>query len=266
MTFRFAFALVRGVSIALLALVFTACGGKADPTPTPTSSATERPTPPPDVPGTPLPGEVTAGEIADRIRAAWGTVKTIRITRTSTITIPVASPVTSPVASPVAIGQNAVIDEIVLPDRHRVTIIEGGSVLGEIVAVDGRIYVRGSLVPGMPAARESGWHVIDLSSGATPTPLSSTFASLLQPPVPPFSQLTEQERGRIARPAGEVTVNGRTCRAFTIPASTMTGERIEVTVSLDASDRPCSITTRAGSTETVAVYEYNLPLVIDSPS
>jgi hypothetical protein len=62
-----------------------------------------------------------------------------------------------------------------------------------------------------------------------------------------------------------VVVNGRACAAYVIADTTMTGERIEVTIALGVDDLPCSITTRAGSTEIVTVYEYNVPLEIAAP-
>src|SRR5919112_1633607 len=123
------------VAVVLLA-VLAGCGGMPEATPT---------TPPetaPSVeervatPGTPASAELTLGELAGRVDAAWPAVHSYRITFTGStsamstglgtpvarpMATPGATPVTTPGATPVARprGTFVSIREVVLPERQR---------------------------------------------------------------------------------------------------------------------------------------------------
>jgi hypothetical protein len=270
-----------GLLIACLACVplLAACGDDSSPapesTPSPTplltlstaaAGATETETAPAS---SPAPGEVTVGHIADRIAAAWPAVRTFRTTLQTTTLSPLASPVASPVASPAAgIVQLTIVDEAIQPDRRHRIQSDDGQVVSEMVLVDGVVYLRGVELPGAtPVAPDpSAWATLDPATISEESPYRSLYEGMSAPLLAPYSGLSEDERDRSARPVGTVSVGGRSCEAFQVADTTLTGERIDVVIAIGEDNLPCSIETRAGSSVTVTTFEYNLSLTIEPPN
>jgi hypothetical protein len=211
-------------------------------------------------------GGLTVGDLADRMAAAWSGVKTYRtVFTTSAHAGGTPNAGASPVASPV-VGLE-VIDEVVVPDRKHRIYKQGGTSSSEFIAVDGKVYARGPLAAGLkPATPSSGdWVVVDPAAVNQTTPLGQLVTTLAAPAVPPYSDLSESRRNRTATPLGDVGVAGRTCTAYGIVDTTATGEPIDVILALGPDDLPCSIETRAGGTDNITVFTFNLPLTINAP-
>jgi hypothetical protein len=236
--------------LILTGLLLTACGGDS---PAPTATA-------PPVDG------LTVGHLADRMAAAWPGVKTYRTVFTTSAHAggtPRAG--ASPVASPEA-GLE-VIDEVIAPDRKHRVYKQGGAVSSEFIAVDNKVYARGPLAAGLePATPAAGdWVVVDPAAANLATPLGQLVRALAAPAAPPYSELSESRRNRSATPVGEVNVNGHTCAAYGIADTTATGEPINVILALGPDDLPCSFETRAGGTDNVTTFTFNVPLTINPP-
>jgi hypothetical protein len=263
-----------------------ACGNEGTSTPTPAPSPTpilDLRTPSPaggaalgiDA-GSPIPGHLTVGELADRIAAAWTNVESYRTTFTTTGTTlnvspmasPVASPATSPVGSPVATTVSiTVVDDVILPDRRHRTERANGQIASEFILVDGAVYVRGIDMPGAtPVTDSDGWVAIDPAAIQPDSPYYELVMTMTAPPAPPYSGLSTDERDRVAHPLGEVSVDGRSCRAYRIADATLTGEPIDVVISIGDDDLPCSIETRVGDSVNTTSFEFNLTLDIEPPT
>jgi hypothetical protein len=215
---------------------------------------------------TPAPGELTVGQLADRIAVAWKGVKTYRTTF-QTIPPSDASPIASPIASPVAVPPAfTAVDEVVLPDRRHYAQLSDGRPVMELILADGVVYARGVVVPGAtPTAETLPWVTLDPAKLDAGSLYRTLFDRMTAPITPPYSGLSTAERERIARPAGAITVGDRTCQAYRIADTTMTGERIEVVLAIGADDLPCSIETRVASSDSITTFEYNLPITIAAP-
>jgi hypothetical protein len=270
-----------GLLTALLACVplLVACGDDSSPapesTPSPTAvlslstaaaGAIETKTAPVS---SPAPGEVTVGQIADRIAAAWPAVRTFRTTLQTTTLSPLASPVASPAASPAAgIVQLTIVDEAIQPGRRHRVQSDNGQVVSEMILVDGLVYLRGVEIPGAtPVATDpTVWATLDPAALSAESPYRSLYEGMSAPILAPYAGLSADERERSARPVGTVSVGGRNCAAFQVADTTLTGERIDVVIAIGEDNLPCSIETRAGSSVTVTTFEYNLPLTIEPPN
>lgn len=238
------------------AVVMAGCGGRNGTSEATTSAA-----------ASPAAGTRTIGEIADRIAAAWPTVRTYRTTSTGSTRILPAG--TRSGASPVASESVAfeVVDEVLLPDRkHRVKRVDGAVELEEIV-VDGRIYARGVAVPGVtPPASGSAWLTIDPAQMDASSVYRKGYEDLRKPVNPPYSGLSPSERARAATDAGMTKISDRQCRRYRVADMTTTGDKVEVYLAIDDHDLPCSVETRAAGTVNLTVFAYNIPLAIDPPA
>lgn len=262
---RFRIVLASSVAAVLIPLL-VACGGDAatpEPEPTVPPPAPTRTLPPANPPATPGPGELTVGQIADKIAAAWTTVRTYR-TEFTTIG---QSQTASPVASPVVLPYVTTIDEFVLPDRRHRLQQSGATVVTEIIVIGQSIYVRGLSAPGVPAGTDPGaWSMIDLASLPADSPFRPFYSELLQPIDPPYRDLSAAERARIARPVESVTVDGRQCEAFRTVDLTLAGERVEVVISIDSTGLPCMIQTAVNGTLNITTFTFNVPVQITPPT
>jgi hypothetical protein len=138
------------------------------------------------------------------------------------------------------------------------------------VLVNGVVYLRGinpEGVAGTPVTGPSAWVTLDSSLPAD-SPYRPLYDEITASPAPPYSALSQDERERIAHPIGEMIVAGRTCAAYRIAEISNIGERLDIVITLDGNDLPCSIETRAsGTSRTIGttVFEFNLPLTITAP-
>lgn len=136
----------------------------------------------------------------------------------------------------------------------------------ELIVVDGAIYARGESIPGVTAtAGPPVWTKIEPALYDISSPFAELYLALLQPVTAPYSQLSNEERERIARPAGTTIVNGRTCTIFETADTTQIGERVTILIAIGDDDLPCSIETHVANTVNVSTFDYNIPLSIQPP-
>jgi hypothetical protein len=199
------------------------------------------------------PGEITAGEIADRIGAAWANVTSYRAVSRVFPTGDAGTPV------PGAIGQTERF--VILPDQKRVVIYDGNGTI-ELVFVASKLQKRQT-----PFGGEAGaWEVIDPGSIADDDPFAIAYASILAPEQPPYSTLSDRQRDRIGTAQEPTEINGQTCTGYQFPEVTLTGEQIRVTIYLGPDDLPCRIETIAGLTTSQTDYVFNQETSIATPA
>jgi hypothetical protein len=239
---------VLGILAALIAVLGGGVLAQSTPTGTPgpglepTTSATLEP------------GEVTAGQIADQIAAAWASVHSYR---TVSVVIPDAgTPEPSPVAGEPASAERTVI----LPDTKRL-VVRDASGTTEIVLSGGVLAKRVTPVNGQPGA----WETVDLSNVGENDPLRQTYTSMLGPEHPPYSGLSNRQRERIGTETGTAEINGRACTGYLFPEVTETGEVVKVFIYLDATDLPCRIETQTTALSRTDFF-FNETLTIATPA
>ena len=224
----------------------------------------------------------TLGELADRINAAWAGVRSFRSEFVSRPIEAAAPPVAgaatpgsnaaagaSPVASPdPRPGTVRITREVVLPDRQRQRTRRDRELRSEAIAVGGRIYVRGPLARSLrPDADERAWVEVDPAALDPNTEIGRELGGLVAPVTPPTASVSENLRPQELRPLGGVEVAGRSCQAYGAAGTTETGERIDLTISIDANDLVCAVETRAGGNVSILTYEaYDEPLTIEPPA
>jgi hypothetical protein len=260
---------MRGVPLVIVVVVLLAvlagCGPMPDATPTTTPETAPSIEESVATPGTPASVELTLGELAERVDAAWPTVRSYRITftgSTSTTSTGPGTPVTRPQATPgatpvVSTGATPVarsrgtfvsIREVVLPDRQRQEVRGLGENDHEAIAIGDRLYVRGPLVEQItPGTPEDVWIVVDPSTLAEGSMLSRLLGGLPEVPAAPLAGLPQRLLPQVIREMGTVEQEGRECRVYgaadTVPA---TGMRVDYTIGVDDRDVPCFIETSAG--------------------
>lgn len=248
----------RAIAILAIVALLTACGGDDSP-PTPSPIPTEPPTPVATLPE----GTITVGMIADRIAAAWSEVETLRQVRFT----PTPTGAT-PVASPEAESMTRYITELDANGNRRFTFDVGGVVLGEMVAVAGDIWVRGFWPIPLDATGEAlddGWLPVTPEAASTDPVAAQLITGMLAPYLPIYSGLSTAERDRVVDELGPRDVEGRTCDAFRIPATTDTGEPYDVILTLDDQGLPCAIETTAFGQTTIDLFSFNIEVVIQKP-
>jgi hypothetical protein len=228
----------------ILVLFIAGCGSESKPDPTPTATTAPEP---------------TVGELADRIAAAWTGVSTMR-----TVSHNVDTPGTPSAASPAGQDQVEVVTEVILPDRKHQVSTTDGEVLSEFFVIGNDVYVRGPVVE-TAASRTIQWRVGDPSSLDPGSQEAMQIDALKAPVQPLYAGLSQDERGRVAKPLNDITVNGQTCRAYQIVDTTQTGERVDVTLAMNADDLPCSIQTKVSGVDYLTTFEFNIPLTIAPP-
>src|ERR671911_1253909 len=253
------------ITIVALLAVLAGCGAMPEATPTTTPQTAPSVVERVATPGTPASAELTLGELAGRVNAAWPAVRSYRITFTgSTSAIstglgtPVARPPATPGATPVATpgatpvarprGTFVSIREVVLPDRQRQDVRGLGENDHEAIAVGDQLYVRGPLVEQIaPGTPQAVWIVVDPSTLPEGSMLSRLLGGLPEVPAAPLAALPQRLLPQVIREMGTVEQEGRECRVYgaadTVPA---TGMRVDYTIAVDDRDIPCFIETSAG--------------------
>jgi len=243
----------RLVAISLLAVVLTAAVRGAFAQSTPSVPGTPPGGSEPTTSATLQPGEVTAGQIADRIATAWPSITSYRAV--SMLSSSDGTPMASPVADVTASSER----EVILPDTKRLVIRDGGTTT-EIVLVDGVLSKRITSAGG-----ELGlWETIDLAEVAGNDPFKLTYETILAPESPPYSGLSDRQRDRIGTEIGADEINGRDCTGYLFPEVTETGESFEVVIYLDETDLPCRIETRTPAISQTD-YTFNESINIATP-
>ena len=246
---------VAGSLISMIAvLLLAACGGSSKPEPAGTPAAPTRPA------ATAENVAMTAGQLADMIAAAWSSVQTIRIVRGAAST-----------ASPVASAPNAVIRTVTDTDaagNRRLQLFSANGASAELVAVDGLLWARGdwpfpAAAAGTPEA--GGWFTVDPAMAEQDQAAGPIVSAMLAPVAPVYSGLSESQRQRAIEPLGARTIDGKSCDAYRIPATTQTGQSYDVIISLDADHLPCAIETTGLGQDALETYTFNEAMSIVAP-
>ena len=253
------------VVVVVLLAVLAGCGPMPEATPTTTPQTAPSVEERVATPGTPASAELTLGELAGRVDAAWPAVQSYRITFTGStsamstglgtpvarpMATPGATPVTTPGATPVARPRGAFVSirEVVLPERQRQEVSGLGEDDHEAIAVGDRLYVRGPLVEQIaPGTPQDVWIVVDPTTLPEGSMLSRLLGGLPEVPAAPLAALPERLLPQVIREMGTVEQDGRECRVYgaadTVAA---TGMRVDYTIAVDDRDIPCFIETGAG--------------------
>ena len=252
-------------TVIVLLAVLAGCG----PMPGTTPTTTPETTPPIETgaatPGTAAATELTLGELAERVDAAWPTVRSYRITFTGStsampaglgtpvarpLATPGATPQATPGATPVARSRETFVSirEVVSPDQQRQELRGLGADDHEAIAIGDRLFVRGRVVEQIaPGTPDGVWIVIDPSTLPEGSLLSRILGGLPEIPAAPLASLPERLLPQVIREMGTVEHDGRECRTYgaadTVPA---TGMRIDYTIAVDDRNIPCFIETGAG--------------------
>jgi hypothetical protein len=225
-------------------------GGAATPESNATESAAEDPT----TSSTLGPNEVSAGDIADRIAAAWTAVTSYRSTTR------VFSAGATPEATPGSALTGTAERYVILPDQKRIVIYDGNGTI-EIVFSGGALQQRQT-----PYGAETGeWVTIDPTAIDDNDPFALAYASILAPEQPPYSALGQRQRDRIGTRGDTVNINGQECVAYQFPEVTVTGDQIRITIYLGPDDLPCRIETLAGVSVSQTDYVFNQEVAIATP-
>ncbi|MCO5223543.1 MAG: hypothetical protein M9947_18495, partial [Thermomicrobiales bacterium] len=151
--------------------------------------------------------------------------------------------------------------------RHQLVLVDGVE-QSEIVAAGGNIYGRGTTLPGIeqPNRDPNVWITINGNVLGPNNSFSGFYQSLLLPVQPPYAGLSDDDRAKPAEELGSTEIGGRTCQQYRIVDTTLTGTRVEVTLSLADNGLVCAIETRSGNSVTSTIYTYDQPAQIDLPA
>lgn len=264
----------------ILPLLLAACGDEEEPA-TPTAAAattTSSDRAPGGGGGSPAAGSavaspggaLTLGDLADRIDAAWGGVRSFRSVFLTDNPSLLASPVAaaSPLASPGATGQMEIIREVVLPDRQRQIKRINGIEVAEAIVIGDRAYVRGEDARELQGdVDDDTWVAIDLAGLGAFAASDPLLARLAAPIASPTTNIPDNLRPQELRPLGPVAVGDRTCQAYAAAATTDLGGRIDLTIAVDDADLPCFVESRSGTAGGRETFEaFDLPLTIEPPA
>jgi hypothetical protein len=260
---------MRGVSPVIVAIVLLPILAGCGPMPEATPTTTPETAPPSEervaTRGTPATAELTLGELAERVDAAWPAVRSYRITFTGSTSAmatglgtPVARPLATPGATPLATpratpvarprGTFVSIREVIVPNRQRQDVRGLGANDHEAIAIGDRLYVRGPLVEQIaPGTPEDVWIVVDPSTLPEGSMLSRLLGGLPEVPGAPLATLPQRLLPQVIREMDTVEFDGRECRVYgaadTVQA---TGMRVDYTIAVDDRDLPCFIETGTG--------------------
>ena len=121
------------------------------------------------------------------------------------------------------------ITEIDPAGNKRLVIHNADGSTSELLAVNGVIWANG-VWPFPPAAAgtptASGWYTIDPAATTNDQVAGPLIDSMLAPSLPLYSGLSDAQRQRAVEPLGTSTIDGRTCDAYRIPATTPTGPKL----------------------------------------
>lgn len=237
------------IAFLFLAVLLGACGKDLQQTPTTVPTATQNQS---------TPVGLTVGVLADRISAGWQGVERYR---SNTVTHSTGTPVSTE-------SSTEIIEEVILPDQRRQVVTMNGVQQSEIVAAGGNIYGRGINLPGLsqPNRNPDVWITINGNVLGADNIYSGFYQSLLLPAQPPYGALTESERNRPAEELGPAQFGGQTCQQYRIIDTTLTGERVEVILSLAGNGLVCAIETTSDSSVTTSVFSYDQPATIELPA
>ncbi|MBA3275802.1 MAG: hypothetical protein H0T72_08410 [Chloroflexia bacterium] len=234
--------------LTLLSILLASCSiSTDDPFPTPAPTVTAVPTL--------LADALSVGKLLARVETAWPSVQSMRTTFWSTEA--------ADGGTPPATGM-VTVEEVVLPASRRVVVLSDGMPTDEQIAVDGRIYMKGALVPAAiaPLVNAETWVEVDPAAASTDSPVAMQVSYLLSAIVSPFSSISPETAGQEAIAIGEVIIGDRTCQGYTFGDAG--GILYELT--LDERNLPCRLVQKAGASANVTVYDFNIAgLAIAAP-
>jgi len=232
------------VTLAAMLLVACSAGG---------SESDEAPTPEPtNAPPTAAPGELSVGELLDRVNTAWSGVASMRVTTFS-------GPALRPNTGTPAPSGTYTVEEWTAPNDRRVAEIFNGNAINEQIYVDGTIYMRGTFV-AMAVAPEVGpetWIILDQDVVPPETPVGLRISYLTREAGSPFTNMSDELLAQAANESGTVRVGDRSCTLYTFGDPGNEGDEIRYELALDENDLPCQVVLRGGDTQNSSVYEFN---------
>ena len=244
--------------LAIMPLVFVlvllaGCGPMPGAVPS-TAPAVATTAPAVSTPGSPAAGQMTLGDLAARVNAAWRSVGSYRATFTGgTVAAPpvsAATPRATPAATPLARtgGAFTSVREVAGLDAQRQTVSGLGPDDHEAVLSGGRLYLRGPLASQIaPGAGPDTWLSLDPADVVAGSRLALLLGGLPGTPPSPLAGVPERLWPQTPRELGEVTFDGRQCRTYSAADTvTQTGLRVDYTIAVDDRDLPCFIETSAG--------------------
>lgn len=241
------------VSLAIVLIIATGCStdsGSSEPTAIPEPTATVAPTLSPNA--------MTVGDLVARVEAAWPTVTSMRTTFwVATGTTGGTPPTTGAVS----------IETVIPPSSRHVVQMQDGAIVDEQISLDGRVYMKGSLVVAAiaPMVGTDTWILVDPTTATADSPVAMQVAYLLSPVTQPFDTITAETLATEAFPLGTVTLGERTCTTYGF--GDQSGEGIRYELALDDANLPCQLLQIAGGYVNVTTYAFNLPdAVIVAPS
>lgn len=239
------------------------CGPMPESTPTaapptaPAAPADATPDDPASTPATAVADELTLGDLAMRVDAAWSEVTAFRITFTgatvsppTTLGSPIARAGATPEGTPLARSRESFVSirEVVLPDRQRQELTGLGDIDHEAIAIEDRLFLRGPLVDQIAPGTDAGvWIAIDPSTLPDGARLTQLLGGLPEAPEAPLASLPERLWPQTVRDLGTVEFDNRQCQVYgaadTVQA---TGMRVDYTIAIDDRGIPCFIETGTG--------------------
>lgn len=238
--------------VAFVLLVATGCSTEtADQGPAPTS------TPAPTAVPTLTPGATSVGDLIERVDQVWPTVTSMRTTFWATMG--------SPQSTPPALGA-VTVETVIVPASRHVTQLQDGAIVDEQIALNGRVYMKGSIVVAAiaPMVGTEAWVEVDPAAATSDNPLSMQVNYLLEPVHHPFGLISPETLASEAIPLDPITIGDRTCQNYTFGDQSGNGIRYEL--SIDEANLPCQLLQFGGDYVNVTLYEFNVPgLSISAP-
>jgi hypothetical protein len=160
-------------------------------------------------------------------------------------------------------------ETVIPPDQRRILTMNGETVVTEELAIDGTIYMRGTLVSSAiyPGIDSETWIRFTPDQAPEGSALEQEVAFLTAPPEYPLADFTADTRALPARPAGELRVADRTCDTWAFTTTTPEQPGIDYTIAFDADHRPCQLVRESGGVIETTTWTYPAsPKAIEAPT
>jgi hypothetical protein len=204
------------------------------------------------------PGAIIVGDLVARADAAWGSVTSMRTS------FWVGEP--GDAGTPPAAGSYTTEVTLLPGSRHVIQTVDG-QIVDEQIALNGRVYMKGSIVVAAiaPMIGTDSWVEVDPAAATSNSPVAMQIAYLTSPASSPFSTVSPETMALEAVPAGEVSIGDRTCQTYTF--GNASGNAVQYELAIDANDLPCRLLQRSGDVANITVYEFNIPgITITAPT
>lgn len=196
------------------------------------------------------PDDVAVGELLDRSRSAWSTLEGWSSeARTEQLD-----------ASESGAGSTVTVEQVQLPSKRRVLSSTGETVVSEELAIDGTIYMRGSLVTSSiyPDVDPDTWIVFTPDNVPADTPLAQRVRYLTGEPAFPFNSVTAATRALPASPVGEIQVNDRTCSVYQFRTERDPSSGITYRIAFADNWLPCQFVAEGGGIVETTTWDYDV--------